>query len=57
MVRLTQLGTGAAVTVDNARFFASPLPVVLHIAAVIVYSLLGAFQFAPAFRRRLSVDT
>ena len=51
-VRLAQLGGGAAITPENARFFASPLPVVLHIPAVIVYSMLGAFQFSPGFRRR-----
>ena len=50
-VRLSQLADGA-VTPENARFFASPLPVVLHIPAAVVYSILGAFQFAPAFRRR-----
>jgi uncharacterized membrane protein len=51
-VRLTQLASGATITPDNARFFASPLPVLLHIPAVIVYSILGAFQFSPSFRRR-----
>jgi len=51
-VRLTQLASGAEITPENARFFASPLPVVLHIPAVIVYSILGAFQFSPGFRRR-----
>jgi uncharacterized membrane protein len=50
--RLTQLAGGAEITPENARFFASPLPVVLHITAVIVYSILGAFQFSPGFRRR-----
>lgn len=50
--RVTELGSGADVTPDNARFFASPLPVVLHIVSVSVYSILGAFQFAPGFRRR-----
>ena len=29
-----------------------PLPVVVHIVGAGVYALLGAFQFAPAFRRR-----
>jgi uncharacterized membrane protein len=43
---------GAAVTEDNARFFASPLPVVLHIVSVSLYAILGAFQFAPGLRRR-----
>ncbi|CAN5410278.1 DUF2306 domain-containing protein [soil metagenome] len=51
-VRLAQLAAGARVTVENARFFAQPLPVVLHILAVIPFSIMGAFQFAPAFRRR-----
>jgi uncharacterized membrane protein len=51
-VRLTQLAGGANVTPENARFFAQPLPVVLHILSVIVYTMLGAFQFSPGFRRR-----
>jgi uncharacterized membrane protein len=51
-VRLAELAGGARVTAANARFLARPLPVVLHIISVIPYSLLGAFQFAPGFRRR-----
>ena len=51
-VRLAQLAGGAAITPDNARFFASPLPIVLRIPAVILYSFVGAFQFARGFRRR-----
>jgi uncharacterized membrane protein len=51
-VRLTQLAGGAAVTAENARFFAAPLPVVVHILVVIPFCIVGAFQFAPAFRRR-----
>jgi uncharacterized membrane protein len=50
--RLSELTSGAEITPDNARFFASPLPVVLHILSVSLYSLLGAFQFAPGFRIR-----
>jgi len=50
--RLAELGTGAEVTEANARFFAQPLPVVLHILSVIPYSLIGAFQFSAALRRR-----
>jgi uncharacterized membrane protein len=50
--RLTQLAGGADITPENARFFASPLPVVLHIVSVTLYSFLGAFQFVPSFRRR-----
>ena len=50
--RLTELTGGAAVTAQNARFFASPGPVVIHIVSVTIYSLLGAFQFVPALRGR-----
>ncbi|MFI7223042.1 DUF2306 domain-containing protein [Nonomuraea angiospora] len=51
-VRAAELTGDAAITPDNARFFAAPAPVLLHIAGVTVYSVLGAFQFAPGFRRR-----
>ncbi len=51
-VRLTQLAGGAAITPANARFFASPLPVVLHIVSAFVYAILGAFQFPTGIRRR-----
>ncbi len=50
--RLTELSTSTDITPANARFFASPIPVILHIISVTLYSLLGAFQFAPTFRRR-----
>ncbi|MCU1438980.1 MAG: hypothetical protein JWP66_2067, partial [Naasia sp.] len=50
MLRLTQL-MGGAVSPDNERFFDSPIPVLIHIPTVIVYSLLGAFQFVPSLRR------
>ncbi|MDP9981121.1 hypothetical protein J2W14_000497 [Pseudarthrobacter oxydans] len=48
--RLTDL-TGGEITEDNARFFDSPIPVLIHIPAVTVYLLLGAFQFLPSLRR------
>jgi uncharacterized membrane protein len=50
--RLVELARGAEITPANARFFATPLPVVLHILVVIPYGIVGAFQFAPGFRRR-----
>jgi hypothetical protein len=50
--RMTTLIGGAAITPDNARFFASPIPVALHIVSVTIYSILGAFQFSPGVRRR-----
>ena len=51
-VRLVGLAGGAEITPENARFFAAPLPVVLHILSVSVYCVLGAFQFSPGIRRR-----
>lgn len=50
VVRLTGLLTGQAAAAD-ARFFEHPLPVTIHILAVVPYSLLGALQCAPALRR------
>lgn len=49
--RIFQLASGAEVTTDNARFFASPAPVVTHIISVTLYALLGAFQFTAKLRR------
>jgi hypothetical protein len=51
--RLTQLAGGAEITSENERFFASPLPVVIHILAAAVYALLGAIQFPTGLRRRM----
>ena len=50
--RLNELSSGAEITPDNARFFASPLPVVLHIVGASVYALLGAFQFVSRLWQR-----
>jgi uncharacterized membrane protein len=51
-VRVAQLTGGADVTPQNARFFAAPVPVLVHIVSASVYCILGALQFAPGFRRR-----
>ena len=51
-VRLNNLMGEGPPTPDTVRFFAAPVPVVLHIVSVTLYSVLGAFQFAPGFRRR-----
>lgn len=51
--RLVQLAGGVQITPDNARFFAAPLPVVLHIVGATVFCVFGALQFAPGFRHRL----
>jgi uncharacterized membrane protein len=53
VIRLTQLAGGAEITPDNARFFASPVPVVIHIVGAAVYALLGAVQFPTGLRRRM----
>lgn len=50
-IRLFQLGGGAEITSDNARFFAEPLPVVLHIISATIFSFVGAFQFSSRMRR------
>jgi uncharacterized membrane protein len=50
-IRLVTLAGEAEITPENARFFAAPLPVVLHIVGAGVYLVLGAFQFVPSIRR------
>ncbi len=52
ILRLNELANGAEITPDNARFFASPLPVVLHIVSAGLYALLGAFQFVSRLWQR-----
>lgn len=50
-VRMAELSTSPLVTPDNARFVASPVPVVVHVLAVVPFSILGAFQLWPRQRR------
>ncbi|MBF9130766.1 DUF2306 domain-containing protein [Plantactinospora sp. S1510] len=51
-VRMAELTSGAEVTPENARFFAAPVPVLLHIVGATLFCVLGAFQFVPGLRRR-----
>ena len=51
IARVIGLAEAGPVTQENARFFADPVPAVLHIAGAIVWCLLGAFQFSPGLRR------
>ncbi len=51
-LRLGELTGGPHVMPDNPRFNASPVPMIIHVASVIPYALLGAFQFSPGLRRR-----
>jgi uncharacterized membrane protein len=50
--RVAELSGGGPVTADNARFFASPVPVVVHIVSATLFCGVGAFQFARGLRRR-----
>ena len=52
VVRILGLIGGFQKIADDARFFAQPAPVAIHIVAVTFYAILGSFQFAPGFRRR-----
>ena len=50
--RLVEILGGPELIPTDARFAASPAPVVIHVTAAIGYALLGAFQFSSAIRRR-----
>ena len=50
--RMVELLGGPEVLPTDARFAASPVPLVVHIVAAVVYALLGAFQFSARLRRR-----
>lgn len=52
IVRLSQLINNADITHENARFFASPLPVTVHIISSIIYSILGSLQFSSHLRKK-----
>lgn len=51
-LRLVQLSGHGAVTPADARFFATPLPIVLHILTALSFAAGGAFQFMPRLRQR-----
>jgi uncharacterized membrane protein len=50
-LRLVQLAGGPAVMPADDRFTGFPVALALHVAGSAVFALLGAFQFAPRFRR------
>ena len=52
IARFAETTSATEITPENARFLADPVPVLIHIPATLVYSVLGAFQFTPALRRR-----
>ena len=51
-IHLYQLANGIEITTPNARIFASPVPVVIHIISATFYALLGAFQFVSRLWQR-----
>jgi uncharacterized membrane protein len=51
-IRAAELASHPAVTPDNARFVAMPVPILLHVYGGIPFALLGALQFVPSLRRR-----
>ena len=53
-LRLVELSGGAGAMPSDARYDASPLPVVVHIVCATMFAIVGAFQFSPRLRRRRS---
>lgn len=51
LVRFTDIGASPEMVADTARFFAMPVPVVLHVVGGCLFSLLGALQFSRTLRR------
>ena len=56
-IRVAELSSGAEITPANARFFAMPVPVLLHIFGASVYCVVGAFQFLGARRKEIWNDS
>ena len=50
--RLVEVLGGPEVLPTDARFASSPIPLVAHIVASVIYALLGASQFSARLRRR-----
>ncbi len=50
-LRLVQLAGGPAVMPADDRFTGFPVALAMHVAGSAVFALVGAFQFAPRFRR------
>ncbi|MGY2066188.1 DUF2306 domain-containing protein [Blastococcus sp. SYSU DS0619] len=51
-VRLVELSGGAAVLPEAPRSAGAPVPLVVHILSVLVFTVIGAFQFVPGTRGR-----
>jgi uncharacterized membrane protein len=51
-LRVLEIAGGPVLLPTNPRIDASPAPVVVHVLAVALFALLGAFQFSSGIRRR-----
>ena len=51
-LRLVELSGSPSTLPTDARYDASPLPVVVHIVTATVFAIVGALQFSPQLRRR-----
>ena len=52
VLRVVEIAGGPVLLPTNPRIDASPAPVVVHVVAVALFALLGAFQFSAGIRRR-----
>jgi len=52
IVHLITVTGGGEITPENARFFSSPTPFIVHIVSVVFYCVFGAFQFSAGIRKR-----
>ncbi len=50
-LRLTELAGGPELLAQAERFTSFPVPVIVHILAATLFSIVGAFQFLPGLRR------
>lgn len=49
---MLEIAGGPVILPTNPRIEASPAPVIVHVVAVALFALLGAFQFSAGIRRR-----
>lgn len=52
IARLMGLSGNTEISTENARFVEAPLPVIVHIFSVSLFSILGALQFSSWLRQR-----
>ncbi len=52
VIRVVELAVGGDITASNERFFADPIPVIIHIFTSMLYCILGAFQFSKGIRKK-----